>query len=50
MYLDYLYRGRLYLAYKESDKALEQYQKALELDTDKEYPEVMKRYQMFIVT
>lgn len=42
VYLDYLYRGRLYLAYKESDKALEQYQKALELDTDKEYPEVMK--------
>lgn len=42
VYLDYLYRGRLYLADKQTDKAMESFNKALELDAKKEHPEVAK--------
>ena len=42
VYLDYLYCGRLYLADQQPEKAFENFNKALELDANKEHPEAIK--------
>lgn len=42
VYLDYLYRARLYLANGNNDEAIAEFEKALKADEKKEHPEVAK--------
>lgn len=42
VYLDYVYRGRLYLASENNDAAVAEFEKALKADEKSEHPEVAK--------
>lgn len=42
VYLDYVYRGRLYLASEKSEEAIAEFEKALKADEASEHPEVAK--------
>lgn len=42
VYLDFLYRARLYLLHGDKDLAIAEFDKALEADTEKEHPDIAK--------
>ena len=42
VYLDYLYRARLYFLHGDQDLAIAEFNKALEADKDKEHPDIAK--------
>lgn len=42
VYLDYLYQGRIYRALKQTEPAIAAFRKALEVDSQGEYPEIWK--------
>lgn len=42
VYLDFLYRARLYVAHGDNDLAMAEFDKAMKADKDKEHPEIAK--------